>query len=75
MATIPFTTWAELLAHLLTCYRNHVFSQTSAMTQGHSVTWSTAAELREAIEHARLMAGLETGTVSTRVYLRDGGRG
>jgi len=76
MANTPFTTWAELLAFLLTCYRNHDFSKSSAsLAGGHSVTWSSAADLRQAIEHARQMAGLETGAVATRVYLRDGGRG
>jgi hypothetical protein len=76
MATTLFTTWAELLAHLLTLYRNHNFGQASAaIGGGHQVTWSTAAELRAAIEHARTMAGAETGDVCCRVRLRDGGRG
>jgi len=76
MATTPFTTWAELLAHLKELYRNHSFGKAAAtIGGGHSVTWSTAAELRAAITHAQDMAGLETGDVCYRVRLRDGGRG
>ena len=76
MATTPFTTWAELLAHLLDCYRNHSFGKASAtIGGGHAVTWSSARELREAIDHARVMAGSESGDVSFRLRVKDGGRG
>jgi hypothetical protein len=76
MANTPFTTWAELLAHLLECYRNHSFGKAAAtIGGGHSVSWSTAAELRAAIDHARLMAGMENGQVVSRTRLVDGGRG
>ena len=75
MAT-TFTTWTELLGHLLNLYRSHSFAQASAtIGGGHAVTWSSARELREAIDHARLQAELETGNLTFRVRLKDGGRG
>ncbi len=75
MVTTPFTTWSELHAHLLELYRNHSFGRASATVSGNAVNWSSAAELRQAIDHARQMAALETGTASLRVYAKNGGRG
>jgi len=76
MATTPFTTWTELYNHLLTCLRSRDFSKSSAsLAGGEAVTWSSADDLLKAVEYARTMAALETGTVSFRTYARDGGRG
>ena len=76
MAATPFTTYSELLAHLLDCYRNHSFGKASAtMAGGYTVTWSSASELREAIADARDRAGSESGDISYRLRLKDGGRG
>jgi len=76
MPSTAFSTWAELLAHLLTLYRNARFDKAAAsIGNGLSVRWASAAELRAAIDHARDMAALESGAVRLRVHLRDGGRG
>lgn len=75
MATIPFSTWQELYQHLLTQYRNHQFGRSAATVAGDSITWASAADLREAIDHARTMAGFESGAAAGRTYAKDGGRG
>ena len=75
MATTPFTTWNELLTHLLDLYRNHSFGRAEATVAGNAVKWSSAQDLRAAIEHARTMASLETGQASYRTFAANGGRG
>jgi hypothetical protein len=75
MAITPFTTWTELLAHLLERYRNHSFGRAEATVAGETIKWNSAKDLREAIEHARTMAAMETGTASFRTFAKNGGRG
>lgn len=75
MATTPFTTWTELLTHLLEQYRNHSFGRSEATVVGNVIKWNSAKDLREAIEHARTMAAMETGQVTLRTFASNGGRG
>ena len=75
MATTPFTTWTELLAYLLGQYRSHSFGSAEATVAGNIIKWTSAKELREAIDHARTMADMETGSAHGRTYAQNGGRG
>jgi hypothetical protein len=75
MATTSFTTWTELLTYLLDCYRNHSFGRSEATVAGNVIKWSSAKDMREAIDHARVMAAMETGAAHGRTYAKNGGRG
>jgi len=75
MATTTFTTWAALRDALLDKLASRDFSKSSASVSGNQISWSGADELLKVLNHARTMAAMEDGSVSLRVYARNGGRG
>ncbi len=75
MATTTFSSWAAVRDALLDAMARRDFSRQSANVAGSEISWSSFAELREAIEYAEFRAAREAGGASYRVYARQGGRG
>lgn len=76
MATNTFTTYAALCVSLKNMIASRDFGKSSASVSGDEISWSSFEELREALEWAELRRDtLETGTISFRVYAKNGGRG
>lgn len=80
---MAFTSWTDLHAALLNAYAaaiasgNIVTASYSVVTAGSTrqVQYRTLSDLRAAIDQAKFMADLETGSSSGRTYAANGGRG
>jgi len=74
MAT--FISWSALYADMLNKLASRDFSKASAdIGGGHRVAWTSADEFLRILEYVKVQANLETGQVSFRVHLKNGGRG
>lgn len=73
MAT--FTTWTALRDQMRNQLASRDFSRASASVAGHTVAWANPRDFMAVLADVEARAALETGAVSLRVHLRDGGRG
>jgi hypothetical protein len=75
MANTTFTSWTALYQSMLNKLASRDFSKSQAAIGRDTVTWTTPAEFLQMLDYVKIQAAFESGSVSLRVYAKDGGRG
>jgi len=70
-----FTTWSAALTALQNEIASGNFRVGQVSVGGKQITYRSPEQLKDAYNWVKNMAAMEAGTVASRVYAKQGGRG